>query len=311
MNLLFAGTPEFAAAHLASLLNQGHNITAVLTQPDKPGKRGKRPVASPVKRLAEARGLKVLQPTKLTAGLLQDSDLGAIDLMVVVAYGQILRPDVLALPRHGCINVHASLLPRWRGAAPIQRALLAGDSESGICIMQMDAGLDTGDVLYRASTAISAEDTSATLADRFITLGCQGLETVITLIKEGKTQPEAQTGEATYAHKIEKSEARIDWQQPATAIDRQIRAFSPDPVAFCQFNEMRVKIWQTAGLESARTGAPGELLALSKQGLLVACGKGALWLSAVQLPIGKGSVLSGADILNARRDLFTPGVVFS
>lgn len=311
MNLLFAGTPAFAAAHLTSLLDHGHCIKAVLTQPDKPGKRGKRPVSSPVKRLAEARGLPVLQPTKLSAQFLHDSGFGDIDLMIVVAYGQILRHDVLGLPRHGCINVHASLLPRWRGAAPIQRALLAGDRESGICIMQMDADLDTGDVLYRASTPIAPDDTSATLADRFVVLGCEGLEVVIKAVAAGNVAPQPQSGEATYAHKIDKHEAQIDWQQPATVIDRQVRAFNPEPVAFCHFNELRVKVWQTAGVEPSRQGAAGELLALTKQGLLVACGEGALWLRAVQLPLGKGSVLSGADILNSRRDLFTPGALFS
>lgn len=315
LKLLFAGTPAFAAKHLEVLLTSEHQVVGVITQPDKPGKRGKHPVACAVKRLADQHNLPVLQPTRLRLRDLAHLD---ADLMVVVAYGQILKPDVLAYPRFGCINVHASLLPRWRGAAPIQRAILAGDTESGVCIIQMDEGLDTGDVLVRAKTDIVPNETSQSLADKLTTLGPEALLKAIAQIASHIARPEPQPAGATYAHKIDKQEARIDWSSTASDIERQVRGFNPEPIAFTELQDLRVKIWAaecdnantTLSQITAKSALSGEILAVSKRGVLVACGTGELWLTAVQLPLGKGSILTGADIMNARKALFAVGAKF-
>ncbi len=316
MNLLFAGTPDFAADHLNALIASEHHIVGVITQPDKPGKRGKQNVPCAVKRLAEQHHLPVLQPQRLRRGDIEHLN---VDLMVVVAYGQILKPEVLDYPRLGCINVHGSLLPRWRGAAPIQRAILAGDTESGVCIIQMDAGLDTGDVLLCAKTDIAATETSQSLAAKLSELGTRALLTAIEQIANGTTQPQPQPNGATYAHKIEKHEAQIDWSGTASEIDRMVRGFNPEPIAFTVLNGLRMKVWAVeyisaetqALVNSTQQAQPGEILAISKRGVLVACGTDALWLTAVQLPLGKGSILTGADILNARKALFAPGTKLS
>lgn len=313
MNLLFAGTPAFAADHLKALINSEHTVVAVISQPDKPGKRGKKPVACAVKQLAEQHQLPVLQPSRLRR---TDIEHLHVDLMIVVAYGQILKPEVLDYPRFGCINVHGSLLPRWRGAAPIQRAVLAGDAESGVCIIQMDAGLDTGAVLVSASTPLSPMETSASLTSKLSNLGQQSLLTAISQIAQGNAQPQPQADGATYAHKIDKLEARIDWSLPAAVIDRMVRGFNPDPVAYTELNGLRLKVWAAAPEATVQASAagkhrPGEVLALAKRGVLVACGTGELWLTAIQLPLGKGSILDGADILNARKDLFAPGTILN
>ncbi|MEJ6590857.1 MAG: methionyl-tRNA formyltransferase [SAR86 cluster bacterium] len=316
MNLLFAGTPDFAADHLNALIASEHRIVGVITQPDKPGKRGKQNVPCAVKRLAEQHQLPVLQPLRLRRGDIEHLN---VDLMVVVAYGQILKPEVLDYPRLGCINVHGSLLPRWRGAAPIQRAILAGDTESGVCIIQMDAGLDTGDVLLCAKTDIASTETSQSLAAKLSELGTRALLTTIEQIAAGTNQPQPQPNGATYAHKIEKHEAQIDWSGKASDIDRMVRGFNPEPIAFTELNGLRMKVWavectspETLALASSTQQAqPGEILAISKRGVLVACGTDALWLTAVQLPLGKGSILTGADILNARKALFAPGTKLS
>lgn len=312
MNILFAGTPDFAAEHLQALITSEHKIVGVITQPDKPGKRGKQPVASAVKQLALTHQLMVLQPVRLRLADLQQI---TADIMVVVAYGQILKPDVLAYPRLGCLNVHGSVLPRWRGAAPVQRAILAGDATSGVCIMQMDAGLDTGAVLHCVTTPIGAHETSASLASKLSHVGQKALLETLAALTKGEVQATPQVGEPTYAHKLEKHEAQINWTLPAVEIDRQIRGFNPDPVAFTHLQDLRLKIWAAeiaspADINTHR-GQPGEILDLQKRGVLVACGAGSLWLQSIQVPLGKGSILTAADILNSRKALFATGTIFS
>lgn len=306
---MFAGTPEFAARHLAALLDSRHQVAAVITQPDKPGKRGKKPQPGPVKLLAQKHELTVLQPERLRP---EDIESWDVDLMVVVAYGQLLRPPVLdALPK-GCINVHASLLPRWRGAAPIQRAILAGDTSTGVCIMQMDAGLDTGDVLHRSSISIAADDTAASLTDKLAEIGCSSLVTTLDQIEAGIATKTQQPDEGvTYAKKITKDEARLNWQAPAPALDHAVRAYNPDPVAYAFIGELRVKIWHAHAATTAHQGRPGEILALDKHGLEIACGEGSLIVTRIQLPLGKGSILTPADLINAGRKEFIVGNQFN
>lgn len=311
MKILFAGTPEFAAVHLRALMTSSHTVVGVITQPDKPGKRGKQPLASAVKQVALAHQLPVLQPARLRLPDLQNV---TADVMVVVAYGQILKPDVLAYPRLGCINVHGSVLPQWRGAAPIQRAILAGDKSSGVCIMEMDKGLDTGAVLQCVQIPIAPRETSASLSEKLSHLGQSALLDVLAALAVGQTQSTSQVGEPSYANKLEKQEAQIEWSLPAYEIDRHIRGFNPDPVAFTHLQDLRLKVWSAvpAGLEVEKTSysyQPGEILAVEKQGVLIACGTGSLWLKSIQIPLGKGSVLSAADILNSRKDLFTKGTI--
>ncbi len=260
----------------------------------------------PVKQLALAHNLTVIQSEPLSAAELLPFE---PDLIVVVAYGQILRPDVLELPRYGCINVHASLLPRWRGAAPIQRAILAGDAETGVCTMRMDAGLDTGDVYLQKEIRIKPGDTTATLNDRLARLGAEALMESIDQIEHQQAAPTPQSGVGvTYAHKVDKNEARLDWTLDAEILDRQIRAFNPDPVAFTFIGDLRVKIWEAA--VDAQNGAPGTILAADKHGIVVGCGTGSLRVTRLQLPVGKGTVLQAADVLNARGKDFSPGAQF-
>ncbi len=313
MKIIFAGTPDFAANHLAGLLAHGIEISTVITQPDKPGKRGKRLIPSPVKVLAEAHQIPVLQPEKFQA----DDVAGfSPDLMIVVAYGQILRQSLLDTPTHGCINVHASILPRWRGAAPIQRAIEHGDQETGVCIMQMDAGLDTGPVLFSATTPIDPSDTSADLSPRLVALGITGLIAVIEDIEQGRLAPQPQSDDgATYAKKILKHEARIDWQLPATVIRNKIHAFNPDPICFSEIEHegktLRTKLHKVCEVNPNHQGSPGEVLAVTAAGVEVATGNGSLTIELLQLPLGKGSVLTGRDILNARSDILHAGVRFT
>jgi len=287
MKIIFAGTPQFAASALAALLRE-HSVAAVLTQPDRPSGRGMQLTASPVKQLALQHGLAVLQPSTLKAEEAQHT-IAALDadVMVVAAYGLILPKAVLQLPRYGCLNIHASLLPRWRGAAPIPRAILAGDSETGITIMQMDEGLDTGDMLLRRTCPIAQNDTAQTLHDRLAGIGADCIVEALRLFQEGRLAPAKQDGAAaTYAAKLLKSEAQIDWRQDARQIERAVRAFNPFPVCHADFNGMTVKIWQ-AGLCADEHGMPGKVLAVDKQGITVACGKGALRLEVLQRPGGK------------------------
>ncbi|MFC5302051.1 methionyl-tRNA formyltransferase [Azospira restricta] len=284
MKLIFAGTPEFAATALGALLDAGHDVALVLTQPDRPAGRGMALQASPVKRLAEARGLPVFQPTTLKDPVAQ-AQLAAVgvEAMVVAAYGLLLPQAVLDLPRHGCLNIHASLLPRWRGAAPIQRALLAGDAETGVCIMQMEAGLDTGPVLLAEATPIAADDTAATLHDRLAGIGGRLIVDALARLPL-PAQPQPAAG-VTYAAKIDKAESAIDWTRPAAEVDRHIRAFNPFPGAHSALAGVPVKLWRA--LPAAGNGRPGEVLAADRDGIVVACGEGALRVVELQKAGGK------------------------
>ena len=305
LRIVFAGTPDFAAAHLRALLQAGLNIVAVYSQPDRPAGRGQKLAMSAVKQLAQQHELPVYQPVSLRAPEAQ-AELAALqpDLLVVVAYGLILPQAVLDIPRLGCINSHASLLPRWRGAAPIQRAIEAGDSESGVTVMRMEAGLDTGPMLLKVTTPISAEDTGGTLHDRLAELGPPAVLQAIDGLAAGTLDGELQDDElATYAHKLGKADARIDWARPAAELDRLIRAFNPWPLAHARWQDQPLKIW--AARPEAGSGQPGEILDCSKLGLLVACGDGALRLTRLQLPGGKP--LAFTDLYNARREQFAPG----
>jgi methionyl-tRNA formyltransferase len=307
LKILFAGTPEFAAGFLESLVASDHDVVAVITQPDKPGKRGKRLQASPVKQVAERAKVAVIQPARLALTDIQHLD---CDLMLVVAFGQILKPDVLAHPRLGCINVHASILPRWRGAAPIQRAILAGDKESGITLIQMDAGLDTGDMLAKSVVPISPLDTTADLFNKFTNIGQPLLLKTLELVDKGTTKKDPQDNDAaTYAHKIQKTEAMIDWQQDAQQVDRVVRAFNPDPIAFSFLDTIRVKV-HAGRMVKSDLCKPGEILELSSKGLLVGCGNQAYLIEKIQLPLGKGAILSGADMLNGWTDTLKIGSTF-
>jgi methionyl-tRNA formyltransferase len=284
MRVIFAGTPEFAAHALRAIVAAGHVVPLVLTQPDRPAGRGMALQPSPVKRLAEANGIEVFQPPTLKDESAQEK-IAAIqaDVMVVAAYGLIVPQVVLDMPRFGCINIHASLLPRWRGAAPIQRALLAGDHETGVCIMQMEAGLDTGPVLLRAACPIGAADNAATLHDRLAESGaCLIVEALSRLPLPAEPQPAAGV---TYAHKIEKAEALIDWSKDAQELDRHIRAFNPFPGAQAQFGGQTVKLWQAVPV--AGSGEKGRILSVDRSSIVIACGSGALAVSELQKAGGK------------------------
>jgi methionyl-tRNA formyltransferase len=307
MRLVFAGTPEFAAEHLKALLDSEHEVVAVYTQPDRPAGRGHKLMPSPVKALAVAHGIAVYQPVTLRNPGAQ-AELAALapDLMVVVAYGLILPQVVLDIPRLGCINSHASLLPRWRGAAPIQRAIEAGDAESGVTVMQMEAGLDTGPMLLKVNTPISPDDTGGSLHDRLARLGPPAVIEAIAGLAAGTLVGERQDDAlATYAHKLNKDEARLDWTRPAQELARQVRAFFPWPVSHSLLRGESVKVLAAHDVNGA--GAPGEITAVGKEGLTVACGEGALCLTRLQLPGGKP--LAFTDLYNSRRDVFTVGSV--
>ncbi|MEH6801084.1 MAG: methionyl-tRNA formyltransferase [Halopseudomonas sabulinigri] len=307
LRILFAGTPEFAAAHLQALIDAGLNIVGVYTQPDRPAGRGHKVAMSAVKQLALQQGLTVYQPEKLRSVEAQQ-ELAALkpDLMVVVAYGLILPQAVLDVPRLGCINSHASLLPRWRGAAPIQRAIEAGDRESGVTVMQMEAGLDTGPMLLKVGTPISPADTGGSLHDRLAELGPPAVLQAIEGLAAGSLSAEAQDDTlATYAHKLNKQAAALDWQRPAAELDCLIRAFNPWPLAHASLDGKPLKVWAAQTAEGA--GTPGEVLACNKEGLLIACGQGALLLTRLQLPGGKP--LAFSDLYNARREQFAPGLL--
>ena len=307
MRIVFAGTPEFAAEHLKAMLASEHEVIAVYTQPDRPAGRGQKLMPSPVKQLALDAGIAVRQPPTLRAAEAQ-AELAALapDLLVVVAYGLILPQAVLDIPRLGCINSHASLLPRWRGAAPIQRAVEAGDEQSGVTVMRMEAGLDTGPMLLKVTTPISPQDTGGSLHDRLAELGPPAVLRAIAGLAAGTLQGEVQNDAlATYAHKLNKDEARLDWQRPAIELQRQIRAFNPWPVSHSLLNGEALKV--LAAELTEEQGAPGTILAASKDGLTVACGQQALRLTRLQLPGGKA--LGFADLLNSRRDKFALGTV--
>ena len=299
MKIVFAGTPAFSVPSLQALLDSSHTVVAVYTQPDRPAGRGRRATASPVKQLANEAGVPVRQPATLksTDEQRQLADL-APDLMVVVAYGVILPAAILAVPRLGCVNVHASLLPRWRGAAPIQRAILAGDSETGVCLMQMDAGLDTGPVLACRSTPILAGDTGSALHDRLAMLGGELLAAELASIEAGRLQAQPQDdARATYAHKLEKREARIDWEADAEQLARLVRAFNAWPVAETRLDGQQLRIWDAVPVHRSASALPGTVLSADRDGIVVACGQGALRLLTLQLPGGRP--VTASDFVNA------------
>lgn len=289
MKIIFAGTPQFAAAALEALHNSGHEIALVLTQPDKAAGRGMSTAASPVKALALKCSLPLLQPSTLKNCPEIETQLGALsaDVMVVAAYGLILPQSILNIPRLGCINIHASLLPRWRGAAPIQRAILSGDSKTGITLMQMDAGLDTGDILVQNEMLIAENETSQTLFDKLALLGAQSIVRLLSTHPkhgfQGKKQDESN---ACYAAKLTKAEAGIDWTNDAERIERQVRGLNPFPGATCLVGDILLKIWQ-ARIVRDITGEPGQVSATGKDGIQVACGRDALKLEIIQKPGGK------------------------
>lgn len=312
LNIIFAGTPDFAATHLQALLNSEHNVIAVYTQPDKPAGRGKKLQASPVKQLAEAHHIPVYQPKSLRKEEAQ-AELQALnaDVMVVVAYGLILPEVVLKAPKYGCLNVHGSLLPRWRGAAPIQRSIWAGDTETGVTIMQMDIGLDTGDMLHKVTTPILATETSASLYAKLAELAPPALLEVLNGLTSGQFKPEKQQDEqANYAEKLTKEEAKLDWNMTACQLERNIRAFNPAPMAYLTLmvNEVeeRIKVYQAEVLPHQEKTV-GTVLAVDKNGIQIATQQGVLNITQLQ-PAGK-KPMSVQDFLNGRGDWFKVGSV--
>lgn len=300
MDIIYAGTPEFAVPALQALVAAGHRVVAVYTQPDRPAGRGRKLRPSPVKEAALELGIEVRQPATLreaeTQRALREQ---AADLMVVAAYGLILPAEVLTIPRLGCVNIHASLLPRWRGAAPIQRALLAGDAQTGVTIMQMDEGLDTGAMLSRRTTSITPEDTAGEVHDRLAALGAQALLDVLPELDSGRLRGEPQDdARASYARKLSKAEALIDWQQPATQIARQIQAFNPWPVAETRFQGQPLKLLEARALQHAVAAAPGTPLAETREGIDIATGTGVL--RVLRLQVAGRRAQSATDFINGR-----------
>ncbi len=301
MRIIFAGTPDFSVAPLQALLASEHDVIAVYTQPDRPAGRGRKLTPSPVKQKALEHDIPVYQPVhfKDSADRQSLAELDA-DLMVVVAYGLLLPQAVLDAPRLGCINIHASLLPRWRGAAPIQRAIAAGDAQSGVCIMQMEAGLDTGPVHLCKACPIEPGDTAQDLHDRLAGLGAEALIEALPLLELGKHRPEPQDdAAAVYAHKLKKEEAQIDWQQSAGQIDRLVRAYNPWPVAQTRHGDQVVRIWRAEPLDRSSGQPPGTILSCGREGLDVACGEGVLRVTQLQMP-GKRA-MAIADFVNAQQ----------
>jgi methionyl-tRNA formyltransferase len=312
LNIVFAGTPEFAACHLQALIDSQHKVVAVYSQPDRPAGRGKKLQASAVKQTAVAHNISVFQPESLKTPEAQQqlADLNA-DVMIVVAYGLILPQAILDTPKYGCLNVHGSLLPKWRGAAPIQRAIWAGDKETGVTVMQMDKGLDTGAMLLKTSLTIENSDSSASLYQKLAVIGPQAL--LQTLDNLHDIKPEVQQDDlATYAHKLTKQEARIDWQRSAAQLVRNVRAFNPWPTAYFEVHESGLKVLQAKVVnltDTLQNAVPGKILAADKNGILVATSDQAILLEIIQLP-GK-KPLPVKDILNGRADWFNVGTVLS
>ncbi len=305
LKIVFAGTPEFASVALKALIDSPHQVIAVYTQPDRPAGRGRKLKPSPVKQLAEARSIPVHQPLSLKDNMAIET-LAALDadVMIVAAYGLLLPQAILSIPHYGCLNIHASLLPRWRGAAPIQRAILAGDDTSGVTIMQMDAGLDTGDMLVRRETAISPEDSAASLHDRLADLGAQAILETLQQLEQDKLDPQPQNpDQATYASKVNKAEAQINWHQDAEVIARQIRAFNPWPVAFTCNNSKVLRIWSAKSGTSQ--GQPGRVVSIDKQYIEITCGHNSLLITSVQ-PAG-GKQMDVASFLNGHSDWLEVG----
>jgi methionyl-tRNA formyltransferase len=288
LKIIFAGTPIFAEKALQALLDKKHKVLAVLTQPDRPSGRGMLLKQSPVKQLATHYGLEVLQPITLKSPEIQKklTEYNA-DVMIVAAYGLILPAAILKIPRLGCLNIHASLLPRWRGAAPIQRVIQAGDAETGITIMQMDAGLDTGDMLLKRSCKIEARETAETLHDKLATIGAETIIEVLGHLDQGKINPIKQDNEnATYAAKLTKEESRINWNLSATEIERNVRSYNPFPGANTKIQDTQIKIWKANAINETK-GEPGELMRIQKDSLIVACGTGSLAVEVLQRPNAK------------------------
>ena len=299
MRIAFAGTPEFSVAALDALHTAGHDIAGVFTQPDRPAGRGQKLTASPVAQRAEALGLKTFKPLKMTAEA--QADLRALDaeLMVVVAYGLILPQAALDIPKHGCFNIHASLLPRWRGAAPIQRAILAGDNETGITIMRMEAGLDTGPMLLKESLPINGDTNAASLHDALAAMGAKLIVEAVDKLSRGELREEVQPAEgASYAKKISKEEARLDWTLPAEELALRVRGYNPMPVAWTELAGERVRIFEARMEPGNADAAPGTVVAERDDGIRVACGAGLLDILKIQRPGGKP--LSAAEAIRGR-----------
>lgn len=301
LRILFAGTPAFAEVVLRALLNANYQIAAVYTQPDRPAGRGLKLNISPVKQFATEHGLTVAQPASLKDGYqIEKIKNYQADVMVVAAYGLLLPQEVLSAPKYGCINIHPSLLPRWRGPAPIPRTIMAGDSISGVTIMQMDSGLDTGDILLKEQYVLEPDETSQTLHDRLAEVGANALLKTLSQLQTGALSPEAQdSAMATYAHKLSKEEALIDWQLPAIEIERMIRAFNPWPVAYTSWKNQNLRIWQAKVINHEETSDPRTILAASNKGIDIATGRGILRLLKLQLPGGK--VVAVNDFYNAKQ----------
>ena len=312
LRIVFAGTPEFASAHLQAVLDSQHEVIAVYTQPDRPAGRGRKLKPSPVKELALQHNIPVFQPLSLKKDEEARQQLADLkpDLMIVVAYGLILPQSVLDIPKHGCINVHGSILPRWRGAAPIQRAIEAGDKESGVTIMQMDVGLDTGDMLLKAICPIHDTDTSSDLHDRLIEVGQPALIETVNAFAEGTVQAEKQDDSlANYAHKMSKEEAVLDWNKPAAELDCRVRSFNPWPVTTTQMDDVAIRVWEAQHIEGSSDQTPGTIVKADKEGLDVACAEGLLRLKNVQLSGSRAMAVQ--DLLNSKKEMFAPGKVFN
>ncbi|WP_065187350.1 methionyl-tRNA formyltransferase [Shewanella woodyi] len=311
LNVIFAGTPDFAARHLQALINSEHNVIAVYSRADKPAGRGKKLQASPVKMLALENEIPVYQPTSLRDEQAQ-AELASLnaDIMVVVAYGLILPKVVLDTPKLGCINVHGSILPRWRGAAPIQRALWSGDTETGVTIMQMDIGLDTGDMLLKTQLPIEDSDTSASLYEKLAEQGPEALVEALAGLAKGELTAEKQDEAlANYAEKLSKEEAELDWNKSAAQLWREIRAFNPWPISHFSHQDASIKVREAHVSQSKSQAPAGTIISAGKEGIEIATGDGVLTLLNMQLP-GK-KPLSVADILNSRSEWFTPGTVLN
>lgn len=309
LRIIFAGTPDFAATALSALIKSEHEVVAVYTQPDRPAGRGRKLRASPVKEVALENNIPVLQPESLKDANEQETLRSfQADVMVVAAYGLILPQVVLDIPRLGCLNIHASLLPRWRGAAPIQRAIAAGDKESGITIMQMNAGLDTGDILQLAPCPINDNDSGGSLHDRLAEIGASAILKTLNDLDSGKIKPQTQDDSlATYAHKLDKQEAQINWQNTAVEIERLIRAFNPWPVAFTNLNDKTLRIWQAQALQQDSDAEAGTVISCDKKGIDISCGEGVLRLLKIQ-PSGS-KAMDIAAFMNGHAKQLPPGTL--
>lgn len=307
LRIIFAGTPDFAAQHLDALLNTQHDIVAVYTQPDRPAGRGKKLTASSVKTLALAHDIPVYQPTTFKNNEEAQRELDSLeaDIMVVVAYGLLLPKAVLDAPKHGCINVHGSILPYWRGAAPIQRAVWAGDRETGVTIMQLDEGMDTGDILSILREPITATDTSESMYNKLAQLGPKALCEALDKISVGDIHPQKQDNAiATHAQKLSKEEAKIDWSDSAEHIERCVRAFNPWPISYFELDGKNIKVWESH-VETQSPQAPsGTIISADKKGICIATGTNTLCITKLQIP-GK-KAMSASDVLNSRKDWFAP-----